>query len=92
MNKQDLVAALYRSLGSQMKMSRVQAGVDAFLELIQIRAQMSQPTYVKYLGRFDVRLCKARKRRNPRTGAQCLSPDYYKVVFRPSRSLIKALR
>ena len=91
MNQAEMVGQLCRAFGWEIKKSRVEAGLNAFFELIQTRAQMSQATYVKHVGRWDVRLCKARRRRNPRTGAVCVSPAYFKVVFRPSRGLVASL-
>lgn len=91
MDKAMLVDQLCWAFGGDMKRSRVEAGLTAVFELVQTRAQMSLPTYIKHVGRWDVRLCKARRRRNPKTGVECASPAYFKVVFRPSRGLVASL-
>ena len=58
--------------------------VDAFLDAVKASLEMGKNIEIRGFGTFKVKLRKARKARNPRTGEEVPVPDRKVPVFKPS--------
>jgi DNA-binding protein HU-beta len=89
MNKKETIARMARDAG----ITSLQAA-KAFSSLIEgIKGSLLKGGKVTFsgFGSFDVKQRKARKGRNPKTGAQVAIPPRKRVKFTPSKSLKNAL-
>ncbi len=85
MRKAELVEAIYQELGFSKKMSA------EIVEKVFETLARGEPVKISGFGRFVVRGKRARKGRNPHTGAKILLEARRVVTFRPSQTLKKLL-
>lgn len=82
MTKADLVEWCAERTG--LTRTDVAVTVDSFLEGIKRSLEQGKNIEIRGFGTFKVKLRKARKARNPRTGAEVPVPDRKVPVFKPS--------
>ncbi len=82
MTKADLVEICAERTG--LTRTDVAVTVDAFLEAVKSSLETGKNIEIRGFGTFKVKLRKARKARNPRTGAEVPVPDRKVPVFKPS--------
>ncbi len=85
MTKADLVEEIYQQVGFSKKVSAEM--VAEVFETIQDTLARGEPVKISGFGRFVVRGKRARKGRNPYTGAKILLEARRVVTFRPSQTL-----
>ncbi|HUU45009.1 MAG TPA: HU family DNA-binding protein [Acidobacteriota bacterium] len=82
MTKADLVEICAEKTG--LTRTDVAVTVDAFLDAVKQSLETGKNIEIRGFGTFKVKLRKARKARNPRTGAEVPVPDRKVPVFKPS--------
>lgn len=82
MTKADLVEICADKTG--LTRTDVAVTVDAFLDAVKRSLEEGKNIEIRGFGTFKVKLRKARKARNPRTGAEVPVPDRKVPVFKPS--------
>jgi len=82
MTKADLVEHCAEKTG--LTRTDVAVTVDAFLEAVKASLEQGKNIEIRGFGTFKVKLRKARKARNPRTGDEVPVPDRKVPVFKPS--------
>jgi len=82
MTKADLVEMCATKTG--LTRTDVAVTVDALLEAIKKSLEGGKNIEIRGFGTFKVKLRKARKARNPRTGEEVPVPDRKVPVFKPS--------
>jgi nucleoid DNA-binding protein len=82
MTKADLVEKVAEKTG--LTRTDVAVVVDAFLDSIKVSLEGGNNIEIRGFGTFKVKQRKARKARNPRTGAEVPVPDRKVPVFKPS--------
>ena len=82
MTKADLVEICAEKTG--LTRTDVAVTVDAFLDAVKHSLEAGKNIEIRGFGTFKVKLRKARKARNPRTGAEVPVPDRKVPVFKPS--------
>jgi integration host factor subunit alpha len=85
MTKAELVEEICQELGFSKKVSA--EIVEKVLETLKETLARGEPVKISGFGRFVVRGKRARKGRNPRTGAEILLEARRVVTFRPSQTL-----
>lgn len=88
MTKADLVEGVASKTG--LTKTDVAVVVDTFLDAIKDALEGGKNIEIRGFGTFKVKLRKARKARNPRTGDEVPVPDRKVPVFKPSNEF-KAL-
>ncbi|MCJ7508651.1 MAG: integration host factor subunit beta [candidate division Zixibacteria bacterium] len=88
MTKADLVEGVASKTG--LTKTDVAVVVDTFLDSIKDALEGGKNIEIRGFGTFKVKLRKARKARNPRTGEEVPVPDRKVPVFKPSNEF-KAL-
>ncbi|MCK4427879.1 MAG: integration host factor subunit beta [candidate division Zixibacteria bacterium] len=88
MTKADLVEEVSGKTG--LTRTDVAVVVDAFLETVKKSLEDGNNIEIRGFGTFKIKLRKARKARNPRTGEEVPVPDRKVPVFKPSNEF-KAL-
>jgi len=88
MTKADLVEGVASKTG--LTKTDVAVVVDTFLNAIKDTLEGGKNIEIRGFGTFKVKLRKARKARNPRTGEEVPVPDRKVPVFKPSNEF-KAL-
>jgi len=88
MTKADLVEEV--SVKTGLTRTDVAVVVDAFLETVKKSLEDGNNIEIRGFGTFKIKLRKARKARNPRTGEEVPVPDRKVPVFKPSNEF-KAL-
>jgi nucleoid DNA-binding protein len=88
MTKADLVEGVATKTG--LTKTDVAVVVDTFLDAIKDTLEGGKNIEIRGFGTFKVKLRKARKARNPRTGDEVPVPDRKVPVFKPSNEF-KAL-
>ena len=88
MTKADLVEEVSGKTG--LTRTDVAVVVDAFLEVVKKSLEDGNNIEIRGFGTFKIKLRKARKARNPRTGEEVPVPDRKVPVFKPSNEF-KAL-
>ena len=89
MTKAELVEAIYQELGFSKKTSA--EIIEKVFETLKEALARGEPVKISSFGRFVVRGKRARKGRNPHTGADILLEARRVVTFRPSQTLKKLL-
>ena len=82
MTKADLVEKVAERTG--LTRTDVAVVVDSFLDTIKKSMEEMQNIEIRGFGTFKIKLRKARKARNPRTGDEVPVPDRKVPVFKPS--------
>jgi nucleoid DNA-binding protein len=82
MTKADLVEICAEKTG--LTRTDVAVTVDAFLDAVKSSLEQGKNIEIRGFGTFKVKLRKARKARNPRTGEEVPVPDRKVPVFKPS--------
>ncbi|MBK7090292.1 MAG: HU family DNA-binding protein [Candidatus Zixiibacteriota bacterium] len=82
MTKADLVERVAERTG--LTRTDVAVVVDSFLDTIKKSMEEMQNIEIRGFGTFKIKLRKARKARNPRTGDEVPVPDRKVPVFKPS--------
>ena len=82
MTKADLVEICAQKTG--LTRTDVAVTVDAFLDAVKDSLEAGKNIEIRGFGTFKVKLRKARKARNPRTGDEVPVPDRKVPVFKPS--------
>ena len=82
MTKADLVESVAGKTG--LTKTDVAVVVDNFLDAIKSALEGGNNIEIRGFGTFKVKLRKARKARNPRTGEEVPVPDRKVPVFKPS--------
>jgi nucleoid DNA-binding protein len=82
MTKADLVEQVAERTG--LTRTDVAVVVDSFLDTIKKSMEEMQNIEIRGFGTFKIKLRKARKARNPRTGEEVPVPDRRVPVFKPS--------
>ena len=82
MTKADLVEICAEKTG--LTRTDVAVTVDAFLDAVKASLETGKNIEIRGFGTFKVKLRKARKARNPRTGDEVPVPDRKVPVFKPS--------
>jgi nucleoid DNA-binding protein len=82
MTKADLVEAVVQKTG--LTRTDVAVVVDKLLEAIKEALENGKNIEIRGFGTFKIKQRKARKARNPRTGAEVPVPDRKVPVFKPS--------
>jgi nucleoid DNA-binding protein len=82
MTKADLVEKVAERTG--LTRTDVAIVVDSFLDTIKKSMEEMQNIEIRGFGTFKIKLRKARKARNPRTGEEVPVPDRKVPVFKPS--------
>jgi nucleoid DNA-binding protein len=82
MTKADLVEAVVQKTG--LTRTDVAVVVDKLLEAIKEALEGGKNIEIRGFGTFKIKQRKARKARNPRTGAEVPVPDRKVPVFKPS--------
>jgi nucleoid DNA-binding protein len=82
MTKADLVEAVVQKTG--LTRTDVAVVVDKLLEAIKEALESGKNIEIRGFGTFKIKQRKARKARNPRTGAEVPVPDRKVPVFKPS--------
>lgn len=82
MTKADLVEQVAERTG--LTRTDVAVVVDSFLDTIKKSMEDKQNIEIRGFGTFKIKLRKARKARNPRTGEEVPVPDRRVPVFKPS--------
>jgi nucleoid DNA-binding protein len=82
MTKADLVEICAEKTG--LTRTDVAVTVDAFLDAVKASLEAGKNIEIRGFGTFKVKLRKARKARNPRTGEEVPVPDRKVPVFKPS--------
>ncbi|MEW5876191.1 MAG: HU family DNA-binding protein [Candidatus Zixiibacteriota bacterium] len=82
MTKADLVEICAEKTG--LTRTDVAVTVDAFLDAVKASLETGKNIEIRGFGTFKVKLRKARKARNPRTGEEVPVPDRKVPVFKPS--------
>ncbi len=82
MTKADLVETVAGKTG--LTKTDVAAVVDNFLDAIKDALESGNNIEIRGFGTFKVKVRKARKARNPRTGDEVPVPDRKVPVFKPS--------
>jgi len=82
MTKADLVEAVVEKTG--LTRTDVAVVVDKLLEAIKEALEGGKNIEIRGFGTFKIKQRKARKARNPRTGAEVPVPDRKVPVFKPS--------
>jgi nucleoid DNA-binding protein len=82
MTKADLVEKVAERTG--LTRTDVAVVVDSFLDTIKKSLEEMQNIEIRGFGTFKIKLRKARKARNPRTGDEVPVPDRKVPVFKPS--------
>lgn len=82
MTKADLVEQVAERTG--LTRTDVAVVVDQFLETIKKSMEEMKNIEIRGFGTFKIKLRKARKARNPRTGDEVPVPDRKVPVFKPS--------
>ncbi len=89
MTKAELVEEIYQELGFSKRVSA--EIVEKVFETLKETLARGEPVKISSFGRFVVRGKRARKGRNPHTGAEILLEARTVVTFRPSQTLKKLL-
>ncbi len=89
MTKAELVEEIYQELGFSKRVSA--EIVEKVLETLKETLARGEPIMISGFGWFVVRGKRARKGRNPHTGAKILLEPRRVVTFRPSQTLKKFL-
>lgn len=93
MNKQDLVYATKNALkGEAVTLKTVAATIDAFCDVAAAELLGGGEVPLPGIGKFKVKVCQARKGRDPRTGKTIDIPEHRKVVFSASQNLKTSLK
>ncbi|HEX9751450.1 MAG TPA: HU family DNA-binding protein [candidate division Zixibacteria bacterium] len=82
MTKADLVEICAERTG--LTRTDVAVTVDSFLDAVKRSLEEGKNIEIRGFGTFKVKLRKARKARNPRTGSEVPVPDRKVPVFKPS--------
>jgi len=82
MTKADLVEQVAEKTG--LTRTDVAVVVDSFLDTIKQAMEKNHNIEIRGFGTFKIKLRKARKARNPRTGDEVPVPDRKVPVFKPS--------
>ena len=82
MTKADLVEQVAEKTG--LTRTDVAVVVDTFLDTIKKSMEMGNNIEIRGFGTFKIKLRKARKAHNPRTGEEVPVPDRKVPVFKPS--------
>jgi nucleoid DNA-binding protein len=82
MTKADLVEKIAEKTG--LTRTDVAVIVDGFLDAIKLAMKEGNNIEIRGFGTFKIKLRKARKARNPRTGEEVPVPDRKVPVFKPS--------
>lgn len=82
MTKADLVEQVAGKTG--LTRTDVAVVVDSFLEAVKTALEGGSNIEIRGFGTFKVKVRKARKARNPRTGDEVPVPDRKVPVFKPS--------
>lgn len=82
MTKADLVEKVAERTG--LTRTDVAVVVDSFLDTIKKSMEESKNIEIRGFGTFKIKVRKARKARNPRTGEEVPVPDRKVPVFKPS--------
>lgn len=82
MTKADLVEICAEKTG--LTRTDVAVTVDAFLDMVKASLEQGKNIEIRGFGTFKVKLRRARKARNPRTGDEVPVPDRNVPVFKPS--------
>ncbi len=85
MTKAELVEEIYQELGFSKTVSA--EIVEKVFETLKETLARGEPIKISGFGRFVVRSKRARKGRNPHTGAEVLLEARRVVTFRPSQTL-----
>ncbi|MBL7033750.1 MAG: integration host factor subunit beta [Candidatus Delongbacteria bacterium] len=85
MNRSEVIEKIARETGIQKK--DVTVVVEGFLSVLTESLEKTDKVDLRGFGTFKVDERKARKARNPRTGAEVYVPAKKVPVFRPSRDL-----
>lgn len=90
MTKKDIVKTLAERFGlSQVDAKKVVQGTfDAILETLIANNRIE----LRNFGVFEVKMRKARKARNPRTGSEVFVPEKRVVTFKPGRMMEEKIK
>lgn len=90
MTKKDIVKTLAERFGlSQVDAKKVVQGTfDAILETLIANSRIE----LRNFGVFEVKMRKARKARNPRTGAEVFVAEKRVVTFKPGRQMEERIK
>ncbi len=89
MNKKTIVEAIHQKIGFPKR--ETAAIVDAGFELVKTALARGEPVMISSFGKFSVRQRRARKGRNPQTGAGITITARRVLTFKPSQVLKKAM-
>ena len=83
MTKNDMVLKIAKEMGMhQTDIKRiVQMTLDGITEVLATEKRLE----LRNFGVFEVKLRKARKARNPRTGSEVMVPEHYSVTFKAGK-------
>jgi len=90
MTKKEIIKYISDSVGLTQVETRkvVQGTFDAIIEAIAQRGRIE----LRNFGVFEVKIRKARKARNPRTGEEVSVPEKRVVIFKPGRLMEEKIK
>lgn len=93
MNKNDLCNDVYNTLGQELNLSKndVNNVVSSVFNLIEGYLQNGEDVTIQSFGKWSVVTKKARKGRNPKTGAELMIPEKKSVKFAVSSKIKEGL-
>ncbi len=92
MNKTELIEKVMANKPYRTRKGEVQEIIENTFAAVQGALAEGQEVVIQGFGRFSAAATKARKGRNPRTGAEVDIPAGHKIKFKPGKGMKEAVK